>query len=108
MSISIPMFWLILGCAIVTLIPRILPFILVKNMQLPDVVLKWLSYIPICILTALVVENILIKTDNSLNIDWPIVIALIPTLIIALWTKSLSLTVIIGVTTMALIRLVIA
>ncbi|MEK3889513.1 AzlD domain-containing protein [Bacillus sp. FSL K6-3431] len=106
MNVSMSMVWLVLGCTIVTLIPRIIPFVFVKKVQLPDAVLKWLSFIPVCILTALVVENILLKTEQSLSIDWPVVIALIPTLIVALWTKSLSLTVIVGVACMASIRFI--
>ena len=106
MSTSMYMFWVILGCTIVTFIPRVIPFVFVKRVQLPAVVLKWLSFIPICILTALVVENVILETEHSLSIDWKVVIALIPTLIVALWTKSLSLTVIIGVVAMAIIRFV--
>jgi branched-subunit amino acid transport protein len=102
---SLPMLWLILGCAIVTVIPRIVPFIFVRSVQLPEVVLKWLSYIPICILTALVVENMLIETENAVELDWTVLLAMLPTLLTALWTKSLSATVIIGVISMAFIRL---
>lgn len=105
MTISMSMVWLILGCMIVTLIPRIIPFIFVKNVRLPDAVLKWLSYIPVCILTALVVENLILKTGDSLRIDWTVLVAMFPTLAVALWTKSLSLTVIVGVAVMAGIRL---
>ncbi|MBJ7898130.1 AzlD domain-containing protein [Bacillus atrophaeus] len=105
MSMSLPMLWLILGCAIVTVIPRIVPFIFVRSVQLPEVVLKWLSYIPICILTALVAENMLIETQNAVKLDWTVLLAMLPTLLTALWTKSLSATVIIGVISMAFIRL---
>ncbi|WP_035174980.1 AzlD domain-containing protein [Bacillus atrophaeus] len=105
MSMSLPMLWLILGCAIVTVIPRIVPFIFVRSVQLPEVVLKWLSYIPICILTALVAENMLIETENAVELDWTVLLAMLPTLLTALWTKSLSATVIIGVISMAFIRI---
>ena len=57
MTTSIAMVLLILGCALVTWIPRILPFVLVKNMKLPKIVLRWLAYIPVCILSALVIEG---------------------------------------------------
>src|SRR5690625_5030045 len=102
MSTTMFIFWVVFGSAMVTLIPRIIPFIYVKRIQLPRVVLKWLSYIPLCIMTALVVENILIKEGYGLMIDWLVVIVMIPTLIVSLWSKSLSLTVIVGVASMAL------
>ncbi|KRG12896.1 AzlD domain-containing protein [Lederbergia galactosidilytica] len=105
MSIQLSILFIILGCAIVTFIPRIIPFIVIRNIQLPKIVIKWLSFIPICIFTALIVDSFIIQ-DNKLllAIDWRILTAIIPTLIIALWTKSLSITVIVGIICMATIR----
>lgn len=101
---STAIIWTIIGCAVVTWLPRIIPFVFVRSVKLPEVVLKWLSFIPICILSALVVENLL-NTDHSyVTLDWPVFTAFIPTLIIAVWTKSLSTTVIVGVISMATIR----
>ncbi|MGX9134917.1 AzlD domain-containing protein [Rummeliibacillus sp. JY-2-4R] len=96
--------WVIVGCAFVTWLPRIIPFIFVRSVKMPDVVLKWLSFIPICILSALVVENLLNTEGSFVKLNWPILGAFIPTLIIALWTKSLSTTVVVGVISMAVIR----
>ncbi|MGW9100426.1 AzlD domain-containing protein [Priestia megaterium] len=105
MSINISTFLIILGCTIVTLIPRVLPFIFVRNVSLPEPVLKWLSFIPVCILTALVVENLYTVKNYHLTINWKVLIVLVPTILIAVRTKSLSLTVIGGVFLMALVRL---
>lgn len=99
-------FWLIVGCAVVTWIPRILPFIFVKNVELPDVVMRWLKYIPVCILSALVFESLFVEGERFVVPDWQSVAAFIPTLITALVTKSLSWTVIVGVVSMALVRLI--
>ncbi|GIN57311.1 AzlD domain-containing protein [Lederbergia ruris] len=105
MSIQLSILIIILGCAIVTFIPRIIPFIVIRNIQLPKIVIKWLSFIPICIFTALVVDSFIIQDNKSLlSIDWSILAAIIPTLIIALWTKSLSVTVIVGIICMASVR----
>ncbi|GLC87767.1 AzlD domain-containing protein [Lysinibacillus piscis] len=99
------MIWLIIGCALVTWLPRVIPFIFVRSIQLPAVMLKWLSYIPICILSALVIENLLdTESQSFVTLDWPIFLTFIPTVIIALLTKSLSITVITGVMIMALVR----
>lgn len=102
--ISLEMFLLIIGCAIVTWIPRVLPFAFMKKVKLPTLMLRWLAYIPICILSALVISNLFVKKNGYVLINWPIFIAAIPTLIVALWTKSLSLTVIVGVVAMAIIQ----
>ncbi|MCM3129045.1 AzlD domain-containing protein [Paenibacillus provencensis] len=105
MNTSMTMIWLFAGCALVTLLPRIIPFIFVRSVRMPDVVLKWLSYIPICILSALVIESMISEMGDQIAIDWSTFIALIPTLAVAVWTKSLSATVIVGVVCMAVIRL---
>ncbi|PYF07664.1 AzlD domain-containing protein [Ureibacillus chungkukjangi] len=107
MSISLPVLLLMLGCALVTWVPRVVPFILVRNIQLPDVVLRWLAYIPVCILSALVLESLFEAEEKFVTFDWLNLLAFIPTLFVAIWTKSLSKTVIVGVVTMAILRLLI-
>lgn len=104
MTTTMSMVLVILGCALVTWLPRIIPFILVRNVKLPNVVLRWLAYIPVCILSALVFESLLNAEGDIVTFDWFNVIAFIPTLLIAISTKSLSKTVITGVLTMALLR----
>jgi len=104
MSINSTILAVIALSALVTVIPRILPFILVRNLRLPDVVMKWLSFVPVCILTALVIENMLMQEQSSLTIDWPVLLILLPTAIIAYKYRSLSMTVVSGVLLMALYR----
>lgn len=104
MTTTWAMFWLIVGCALVTWLPRILPFMFVKKFELPKVVLRWLAYVPICILSALVFESMLDTESDFVTLDWLQVGAFVPTLLVALVTKSLSLTVIVGVVTMAALR----
>lgn len=104
MTTTFAMVLLILGCALVTWMPRILPFILVKNMKMPDIVLRWLAYIPVCILSSLVIEGFFTHEQSLVTVNWLNVAAFIPTLLVALLTKSLSKTVIAGVITMAVLR----
>ena len=103
MTTSFYMISLIAGCALVTWLPRILPFTIVKNIKIPNLFMKWLNYIPVCILSALIIDSF-IYSETALRLHWQNVLAFIPTLIIAIWTKSLSFTVITGVLTMALLR----
>jgi branched-subunit amino acid transport protein len=105
MTTTASMVWLIIGCALVTWLPRITPFIFVRSVKLPDVVMKWLSFIPVCILSALVIENLLdTESGKIVTLDWPVFFTFVPTLIITLVTKSLSITVVAGVIIMAAIR----
>lgn len=105
MNTSIYVVLLIIGCALVTWIPRILPFTIVKNRKMPKWFLRWLAYIPVCILSALVFESF-IANDNIIRLDFLSILAFIPTVFVAVWTKSLSLTVIVGVITMAVLRFI--
>ncbi|MED3622760.1 AzlD domain-containing protein [Neobacillus thermocopriae] len=104
MSINLSVLLVILGCAIVTFIPRIIPFIVIRNIELPKIVVKWLSFIPICIFAALIVDSFIIENESLLSIDWSVLAAIIPTLIVAIWSKSLSVTVIVGIVCMATVR----
>lgn len=104
MTTTWTMFFIILGCAIVTWLPRVIPFILVKNVTLPPLFLRWLAYIPVCVLAALVAESFFVKSDEFVRLDFSYLIAFIPTCFIAIWTKSLAKTVIVGVITMAVLR----
>lgn len=108
MTTTFAMVLLILGCALVTWIPRILPFVLVKNMKMPEIVRRWLAYIPVCILSALVIEGFFKHEKSFVIVNWLNVVAFMPTLIVALLTKSLSKTVIAGVLTMAVLRYIFA
>lgn len=104
MKVDLSILLLILGCAIVTIIPRIIPFVLVRNVNLPSVVQRWLSYIPICLLTALIVQGFVQHTESGIAIDWLSLLILLPTIGTALKTKSLLLTVVAGVASAALFR----
>ncbi|GGG13484.1 branched-chain amino acid ABC transporter [Lysinibacillus alkalisoli] len=104
MTTTTEMVLIIIGCAIVTWLPRVIPFIFVRAIKLPDIVLRWLHYIPVCILSALVIESLLDTSGTIVSIKWPIFFTFVPTLFIALWTKSLSITVLAGIVIMALVR----
>lgn len=97
---------LILGTAVVTLIPRVLPLALLSRFNLPNWFVRWLSYVPIAVLAALLAQSVLFS-DGALNIALNnlALLAVIPTLLIAVRTRSLIWTVVTGVAAMALLRL---
>lgn len=95
----------ILGCGIVTWLPRVIPFMLVRKLQLPDVVIRFLSYVPICILTALFVQNLfIVKQGEFPDFNVENCLVAIPTIIMAILTRNLMWIVISGMFFMALIR----
>jgi branched-subunit amino acid transport protein len=44
---------LVLACAAVTAIPRVLPLVALSRVQLPEWLLDWLRYVPVAVLSAL-------------------------------------------------------
>jgi branched-subunit amino acid transport protein len=105
MNIHPHVLYIIIGGMIVTAIPRIIPFVVLQKLALPKPVLQWLSYVPICIFTALVMENLLVRTEHSITFNGQVLIAILPTLVTALWSKNLLATVVVGIVSMAIIRL---
>ncbi|MBC1374156.1 AzlD domain-containing protein [Listeria sp. FSL L7-1699] len=108
MAISNYTLLVILGCGLVTFIPRVLPFIFVRKLQLPSVVIRYLSYVPLCILTALFVQSLLITNERSFpSINIENLLSTLPTIITAILTKNLMWIVVVGIISMAVIRLII-
>ncbi|CCE57867.1 TPA: AzlD domain-containing protein [Staphylococcus argenteus] len=106
MTTNMNMLILILLCGIVTLLIRIIPFIMISKVQLPDVVVRWLSFIPITLFTALVIDSIIQQTSHSdgYTLNIPYIIALIPTVVLSIITRSLTITIISGIIIMAALR----
>jgi len=105
MQITFYSLLIILGCGLVTWLPRVIPFVLVRKVRIPDVVLHFLSYVPLCILTALFVQNLLVAREGHLpTINMEYLCATVPTVFTAIITKNLMWIVIIGIISMSLVR----
>jgi len=95
----------ILGMALVTYLPRLLPLLALSGKKLPDVVVAWLGYVPGAVLAAMLFPSLLI-VDGNISIAkenlyfW----AAIPTFIAAILTKKLFLPVVVGMLTIILGR----
>ncbi|MBN2958737.1 MAG: AzlD domain-containing protein [Streptococcus gordonii] len=98
----------VLLSALVTWIPRVLPFILVKYKGLPPMVERFLKYLPVSIIFALILSSVTnAKTGQLPSFKWLDLLAVFPTTYIAFKYKNLILTVVCGVVLVALLRLVI-
>jgi len=103
--ISTEYLYLMLGCFIVTWIPRILPFAFAKRMQFPEKFRLFLDYLPMCILTALLVQNLLsVSAGKAPVLNIQEIIACVPALVVGIYTKDLMKIVVTGIITIALIR----
>lgn len=109
MSISMDHILLILGMALVTYIPRAFPLMLLSSRSLNPVIERWLRLIPPAVLAALLAPELLLKHGEngaSLNIslDNILLLAALPSFLVAWFTRSFFGTVITGMAAVALGR----
>lgn len=97
---------IIILCGIVTILVRVIPFMMISLVNLPDVIIQWLSFIPITLFTALVLDGIIQQHEGSVGytLNVPFIIALIPTVLLAIYTRSLTWTILGGIAFIALLR----
>jgi branched-subunit amino acid transport protein len=90
-------FLTILGMTLVTYGPRVAPVLLLASRSLPGPVVRWLSYVPTAVLSAMLFPSLLLK-DGSFDITpenlflW----AAIPAFLLAWRTRSFFGTVALG------------
>lgn len=95
----------ILGGALVTVLPRVLPLVVLTRFTLPEWLRQWLAYVPVAILAALLASELALS-GGSLAFKWRELVAIVPVLLIVARWRSLMGAVIAGVVGVALLRLV--
>lgn len=87
----------IIGMAVVTYLPRLIPLIMLAGRKIPEPVLLWLQHVPPAVLAAMLLPTLIIQDGSiSLGSDNLFLYASIPTLIAAIISKSLFIPVIFG------------
>jgi len=105
MEVRSEILYIILATALVTLIPRVLPLLVLTRFELPEWAMKWLSFVPIAVMAALVGQELFLHDGKLVIAGGNLkLLAAIPTFIIALKTRSLLLTVLGGVITLMILR----
>jgi len=95
---------LILACAAVTAVPRVLPLVLLSKVELPRWLLAWLAFVPVAVLAALLaIEVLMVDSKPALSVANPSLAAIVPALAVAGLTRSLIATVVVGVAVYALL-----
>ncbi|CAJ1180234.1 branched-chain amino acid transporter [Fructilactobacillus sanfranciscensis] len=91
-------FLLVILCFFVALLPRFIPLYIFRARKIPKWFNEWMEFVPICLFTSLVVKDLFItKTyDFTLQGHFPELISSIVVIAIAFWTRSMALSVIIG------------
>ncbi|MBY5034303.1 AzlD domain-containing protein [Streptococcus gallolyticus] len=101
--------WAIGLAFLVTWVPRVFPFILVKYSSLPKIVERLLKYLPITIIFALTLSSLVSKEKGTMfpTFLWLEIVASIPTFWIAYRYKNLLWTVVVGIVIIAVLRIVV-
>jgi branched-subunit amino acid transport protein len=96
----------LIGMMLVTAPPRVIPLVMLSQKKLPLVVERWLAYVPVAVLSAMLFPSVLMSEGKlALHIDNLYLWASLPTILIAWKTRSLFPPVVAGVATLALLRL---
>ena len=99
-------FLTLLGMMAVTALPRILPLLLLSLKPLPKWAMAWLRYVPVAILSAMLLPSLLIMEGKlSFSKENLFLLAAFPTILMAWKTRSFLGAVAVGMGVVALLRL---
>ncbi|WP_395320098.1 AzlD domain-containing protein [Fructilactobacillus frigidiflavus] len=102
------MMLVIVGCGIVTWLTRVIPFILLKKFELPIAVVEFLSFVPVVIMSALWFSGLFVQHLGHLpTLNVENLLASIPTVLSAVISKNLLVIVVVGIISLAIIRILI-
>lgn len=80
----------LIGMALVTMVPRVLPLLLLSTRKLPVWLRTWLEYIPVAVLAAMLLPS-LVSMDGAINLSFDNLFlwVSIPCFVVAWRTRSL-------------------
>ena len=103
------LFLTILGMALVTYIPRLLPIWVLSSRPLPPSVVAWLRYVPAAVLAAMLFPSIIVQNQRvDLGLGNLFLWAALPTFLVAQKTRSLFGSVVVGMIVVAAARVLFA
>lgn len=94
------------GMLFVTYLPRVLPAMLLQGRALHPFLTAWLKYVPVAVLAALLLPSLLVA-EGRFNLAWDNLYlwAAIPAGMMALKTRSMFITVLVGMGVVVIGRL---
>ncbi|MFT8329572.1 MAG: AzlD domain-containing protein [Oenococcus oeni] len=102
-------FTVILSCALITWLSRVIPFIILKKFKLPNLLLEFLNFVPIVIMSSLWFESLFTQRQGQLpSINLGNFLASVPTVVSAIISKNLLVIVIVGVLSLAMLNIFLA
>lgn len=95
----------IVGCALVTALPRVLPLMYLSLERLPLAVKNWLGFVPVAVMAALLGPGVLVRDGVfSPGPDNIFLVVAVPALVVSWYTRSFFGTIAFGMGGVALLR----
>ncbi|MEC0239043.1 AzlD domain-containing protein [Paenibacillus dokdonensis] len=104
MEVRWDVFLIIFGSALVTFLPRVLPLMVLSRVELPEWAIRWLNYVPISVMAALVGQELFVQGGRFFLLNNVELLAAIPTVLVAMKTRSLLGTVVTGMISIMALR----
>ena len=105
MEIRAEVLLIVLGSALVTVLPRVLPLVVLSRLDLPAWARAWLSYVPVSILGSLLASELFLPGGRMAPLAGNLsLIAIVPAIALAWAYRSIIGAVLAGVAAMALLR----
>ena len=106
MSLQAKIYLVILGLWVINYLPRAMPMLVLSKLKIPENVILWLGFVPAAVLAAILAPSLLMP-DQKLALTWQnkYLIAAIPSLGVAVKTRSLVWTLLAGMLAMGLLQI---
>lgn len=90
--------WMIIGMAVITIFIKAVIFVLGDRIVLPDMLKQALGFVPVTVLTAIIVPMVLAPHGRGIELTWrnPQLVAAIVAVIVCAATRHQLLTIFIG------------
>lgn len=96
---------IILVMIIATQISRLGPLLVSKKFQMSESFEAWLKYIPVAVLSALIVPEFFQKEGSQIEVNWLYIISAVVAFFVGLKFRNLVLTTFVGVATLVILRI---
>lgn len=105
MDIRADVLVIVLGAALVTVVPRVAPLVLLARIDLPRWLKVWLGYVPVAVLGALLAAELFMPAGRLVPLSSNVsLLAILPAIAVAARFGSIIGAVIAGVAAMAVLR----
>ncbi|MDC7952899.1 AzlD domain-containing protein [Liquorilactobacillus mali] len=100
-------FTIIISSGFVVWLSKVFPLVILKKYKLNEKAVSFLSFVPITIMSALWFESLFVQHLGQLpGLDIENLVASVPTILSAILTRSLLVIVVVGIISLALIRVI--